>query len=100
MVGMKILLGFCQLAFVGMISTVVAWLTGPAYIAVGMLVMATCLVLLLQAAKLYGALAELPMRAAEAVSIIGAAFVFGLIWPALPVILALKKINGLDVAAD
>jgi hypothetical protein len=85
-----------QIVITLVVSGVVAFLVGPAYAAIAMLVMAMCLVLLYQTAKEINSIAKAHVRFGELCQIVGTATVFGAIWPAIPVILALRRASVND----
>jgi len=87
----RFLLELGQLALALVISGVVASFVGPTYVAVSLLVTATCMVLLLDSAHRASAITEKPVDAIEVAGIAGTAFMFGLIWPAIPLIFTWKR---------
>jgi hypothetical protein len=91
-VGLLIELG--QLAITLTVSGVVAFLVGPTYVVIATLVIATCLVLLYEAAKSHSASVGKPIKLVELGSIAVTAIVFGAIWPAIPLVFTWKRSGG------
>jgi hypothetical protein len=92
------LIGVGQVALSLVISGVIAMLIGTTYIAVAALVVATCWALLFVYATEASEVAEQPVDLRDLLSISATSLVFGLIWPALPLILTWKR--GGERAAD
>lgn len=94
---MQFLVEVGQITIALFVSGAVAVLVGPTYAAVAILVMATCAVLLLDAARQRSTVIEVPLGLGEILSIAGTSIVFGAIWPAIPIVLTWKR---LDAAVD
>ena len=86
---MRALIELGQIAITLITSGVVALLVGPAYLAVALLVMATCCVLLYDAAR--RVVVQEPLDLQELALIAGSSFVFGMIWPSIPLVLTWKR---------
>ena len=87
---MKILVELLQIAIALGTSGAMALLIGPTYVLVAFLVLSTCMALLYDHARTRSNIVEEPVTAAEFAELLGTSFVFGMIWPALPVILTWK----------
>jgi hypothetical protein len=96
----QLLVGLVQLVIALVLSGAVAVLVGPAYVAVAALVLATCMVLLLDAAKQRSVTTEKPISVIDVAHIAGSAVVFGLIWPAIPLIFTWKRVVDVDVGDE
>lgn len=91
---MRYLIELGQIAVALFVSGAVATLVGSVYVAVAALVIATCAVLLFEAARQRSVIVEVPLGLGELLSIAGASIVFGLVWPAIPLILTWKHVDA------
>lgn len=91
---MRFLVEVGQIAIALVLSGVVATLVGPTYLAVSALVIATCIVVLLDVAHQRSKIIEVPIDLVEVLRIAATSVVFGIVWPAIPVILTWKRGEG------
>ncbi len=70
-------------------AALAVWMGAP-YVLVGGLVLVACFALLYASARERGEVLDEPVTLTEVAALAGTSFVFGLMWPALPVIIALK----------
>jgi hypothetical protein len=92
---MQLLFEIGQLAVALAVSGAVANLIGTVYIAVGALVLATCMALLYDAARQRGEITEEPITFWSLAHMAGTSIVFGLIWPSIPLIFTWRRV-GVD----
>lgn len=96
---MKLLVEICQLAITLLVSGVVAFLVGAqVYIPIASLVLMTCVVLLFDAGKRHSEATEDPIGLLTAMQIAGTSVIFGLVWPAIPLIFTWRRAALLDEA--
>jgi hypothetical protein len=87
----RFLVEIIQLAIALVVSGVVAGLIGAMYLAVGALVLSTCMALLYDAARQQSELIEEPVTFLTLAHMAGTSVVFGLIWPAIPLIFLWRR---------
>jgi hypothetical protein len=91
--GVKFLVDLAQLAIALTVSGAVVVWVGPTYVAVAALVMATCAVLLFDAARQQSVVSETPIGFLPVLHMLGTSFVFGLIWPSIPLIFTWRRVG-------
>ena len=87
---MKLLFWIAQVAITLLISGVVALWIGPTYVIVSVSVLITCWALLFENAKQHSFVTKVPISSIDIAMLSGSAFTFGLIWPAIPLIVILR----------
>ncbi|MGH7177098.1 MAG: hypothetical protein ACREJC_06955 [Tepidisphaeraceae bacterium] len=88
---MRFLVEVGQIAVALLLSGAILTLVGPTYLAVAALVTATCIVVLLDVAHQRSKIIEVPIDLVEVLRIAATAIVFGIVWPAIPLILTWKR---------
>jgi hypothetical protein len=93
----KLLVEVSQLAITLIVSGVVAFFVGAqVYIPIASLVLMTCMALLFDAGKRHSEATEDPIGLLTAMQIAGTSVVFGIIWPAIPLIFTWRRAGLLD----
>lgn len=91
---MRFLFWLAQTAITLLISgAAIVWM-GPPYALVAVCVFLVCLPLLYENARQHSVVVDEPISALEHLGLTGTSILFGAIWPAIPVIIALRAVDA------